>query len=372
MIKYFDKDSVISPYITNPIDQTQLAAHWIEYTDNGPDQAATHISVSLSMFLFMLYVDADCIEKYPSPPYLSKNNEAEMVNVSVKRELKGKIFSSGNGTSEDMDNTIINVMNLYHNSTHAGLPLITQRGWTNDECLSHLPFTNSEINQWMNARGMKSKQEWGTYILPDEVKQQWIDNNELLFLHLKNYLEHLLLHLIFRNQYVIVLERTTHCRFSKPWSHCPRGCDHSFRYCRLSHCRTTFRGTFRYSDRLNTICTDTCNPNITCIHEINRKYQECLMQLPIDEKPIRHCSVCGAENHVKGPKCPKFAQDQEGIQTSAIFGPNFADDDPNDGSYCPNASEELLYSSDDDDGEVFDNIDDTCTSDDDDVTMLTK
>jgi hypothetical protein len=70
-------------------------------SDNSPEQQLSKIEVQLALWFFFLYLDLDYLQKEGTCPGRSKTNPAEMYNRTVKDNLGGICWPSGNGEESD-------------------------------------------------------------------------------------------------------------------------------------------------------------------------------------------------------------------------------------------------------------------------------
>lgn len=90
----------------------QIAPYLIYASDNGTDQTVYRLESVMALYYEMKLLNLDGVEKSGFPPKNSKYNPAELVNMTVRSVISGKVLSSGNGSQEAMKELMESVRNI--------------------------------------------------------------------------------------------------------------------------------------------------------------------------------------------------------------------------------------------------------------------
>lgn len=290
--KVLGKNGKVTPYL-------------ILASDGASEHSIRLLQNVLPLWEMLRVLDLDGIEKLLFCPGHSKDNPDEMVNRTVKRQLKGRFVDAGEAGPEEMELAKKAMADVLCSKTHAGEPLhafVAPAGgvkW-NEQDRRKFEFTFDYETLYPFAVERAKYARWfADEEVPAEVIQQWKTQEETGFWALEQLTQEMKKHIRYINLYGIALrkchESATACKFCK--DHLPRG--------------LFLRNAAREFDLEECDREHPC-PIPICKHKLNKEYREIFDELqaitPPDLLMPRLCSRCKEPGHDKR-KCSKQAPD---------------------------------------------------------------
>jgi hypothetical protein len=243
-------------------------------------------------------LNLDGIEKHHFCPNNSKMNPDEMVNRSVKLQLRGSYITAGEGGAEGMRLAACGVQELLKDATHAGEPIITLVSPDTSR-----PTLLNDVELPKLKLFIEQRKEVAPDWLRDDPSPATVErwrHEDVDFEFLEQKFQRMRAHIRRINLYSVII---TKCPDASLVAN-PDPC----RYCLDTN---GWRGTYRPSlvfGQAVACEVGVCDEDPDCVHKISAEIEQIQADFdtitPANLRPPRKCSMCRNVGHDRRT-CPQ-------------------------------------------------------------------